>query len=109
MVDSRDLPDQVIYLVGHTDVDVIRAILRFLPDVDVLGLCQRIEVPTLILHPGQSLAVPEEDARTMHEAIKGSKLVEFPDARHHVFMTHGEECAREMLKFAQSHGGRARA
>jgi pimeloyl-ACP methyl ester carboxylesterase len=89
-------------LVGETGADVIRAILRFLPDVDVLGLCRRIQVPTLIIHPGQSLAVPEEDAQTMHQAIRGSKLVQFPDARHHVFMTHGEACAREMLRFTQS-------
>jgi len=96
-------------LVGETDADVIRAVLRFLPDVDVLGLCQRIQVPTLILHPGQSLAVPEEDAQTMHQAIRGSELVPFPDARHHVFMTHGEACAREMLRFTQSHGAGTRA
>jgi pimeloyl-ACP methyl ester carboxylesterase len=95
-------------LVGETDAGVIRSILRFLPDVDVLGLCQRIQVPTLILHPGQSLAVPEEDAQTMHQAIQGSELVQFPDARHHVFMTHGEACAKEMLRFTQSHGRGAR-
>jgi pimeloyl-ACP methyl ester carboxylesterase len=95
-------------LVGETDADVIRAILRFLPDVDVLGLCQRIQVPTLILHPGQSLAVPEADAQTMHQAIRDSELVQFPDARHHVFMTHGEACAKEMLRFTQAHSAGTR-
>jgi pimeloyl-ACP methyl ester carboxylesterase len=88
-------------LVGQTDANVIRAILRFLPDVDVSALCTRIRVPTLILHPGHSLAAPMADAHAMHQAIAGSQLIEFPEARHHVFMTHGEECAQAMLHFLQ--------
>lgn len=100
--DDPEMMQWFAALVGETDAEVIRAVLRFLPDVDVSALCQRIDVPTLILHPGQSLAVPEADAQVMHQAIRGSKLVPYPDARHHVFMTHGEACAQEMLRFIQS-------
>jgi pimeloyl-ACP methyl ester carboxylesterase len=89
-------------LVGQTDAGVVRAVLRFLPDVDVSALCTRITVPTLIIHPGQSLAVPLEDAQAMHQAIPGSRLVEYKSARHNVFITHGEECAQEMLRFLRS-------
>ncbi len=89
-------------LVGQTGADVVRGILRFLPDVDVSALCTRIAVPTLILHPGQSHVVPLEDAQAMHQAIPGSRLMEYEEARHHLFMTHGEECAQEMLHFLQS-------
>ena len=99
--DDRTMIQWFADLVGQTDADVVRAILRFLPDVDVSALCTRIRVPTLIIHPGRSLAVPKEDAEAMQQAIRGSKLVEYPEARHHVFMSHGEECAQEMLHFLQ--------
>ena len=89
-------------LVGQTQADVVRSILRFLPDVDVSTLCTRIKVPTLILHPGQSLAAPLEEAHAMQQAIPQARLVEYPDAKHHLFMTHGTECAHEMLNFVQS-------
>jgi pimeloyl-ACP methyl ester carboxylesterase len=59
-------------------------------------------VPTLIIHPGQSFTISLEDAQAMHQTIPGSHLVEYTDARHHVFMTHGEECAHDMLNFLQS-------
>jgi pimeloyl-ACP methyl ester carboxylesterase len=88
-------------LVGRTDVDVIRAVLRFLPDIDVSGLCKRITAPTLILHPGQSIITPPEDAEAMSQAIPNARLVVYDDARHHVFLTHAEACAYEMLHFLQ--------
>jgi pimeloyl-ACP methyl ester carboxylesterase len=88
-------------LVGRTDVDVIRAVLRFLPDIDVSGLCKRITAPTLILHPGQSIITPAEDAEAMRQAIPNARLVVYDDARHHVFLTHAEACAYEMLHFLQ--------
>jgi pimeloyl-ACP methyl ester carboxylesterase len=88
-------------LVGRTDVDVIRAVLRFLPDIDVSGLCKRITAPTLILHPGQSIITPSEDAEAMRQAIPKARLVVYDDARHHVFLTHAETCAYEMLHFLQ--------
>jgi pimeloyl-ACP methyl ester carboxylesterase len=91
-------------LVGGTDVDVIRAVLRFLPNVDMTSLCARLTVPTLILHPGQSLVAPVEDAQAMQRAIPNSRLVVYEEARHHVFLTHGEACAREMLQFLRDLG-----
>jgi len=91
-------------LVGGTDVDVIRAILRFLPDVDVRSLCARLTLPTLILHPGQSLVAPVEDAQAMQQAIPHSRLVVYEEARHHVFLTHGEACAQETLRFLRDIG-----
>ena len=89
-------------LVGGTDTDVIRAIARFLPDVDVSGLCPRVTVPTLILHPGQSSFAPVEEAQQMHQAIVRSRLVIYADASHHIFLTRSEECAHETLRFLQS-------
>ena len=86
-------------LVGRTDVDVIRAISRFLPSVDMSSTCPRVQVPALILHPGQSPIVPVEDARAMCEAIPNARLVMFYDSSHHVFLTRSEECAHETLRF----------
>jgi pimeloyl-ACP methyl ester carboxylesterase len=73
--------------------------LRFLPNVDVSALCTRIKAPTLILHPGHSLVAPVTDAQAMHQSIPNSHLVVYQDARHHVFLTHAEACAQEMLRF----------
>jgi pimeloyl-ACP methyl ester carboxylesterase len=89
-------------LVGGTAPDVLQAILRFLPDVDVSTLCPNIKVPTLILHPGQSPIAPVEEAQAMHQAIPNSRLVVYEDASHQIFLTRSEECAREMLRFLQS-------
>jgi pimeloyl-ACP methyl ester carboxylesterase len=86
-------------LVGGTDVDIIRAILRFLPDVDVSALCTRIKAPTLILHPSHSLIAPVADANTMQQAIPNAQLIVYEDTRHHVFLTHAEACAQAMLRF----------
>ncbi|MGQ4810008.1 hypothetical protein NKDENANG_03451 [Candidatus Entotheonellaceae bacterium PAL068K] len=99
--DDQEMIQWFADLVGHTDVEIIRAILRFLPDVDVSTLCTRIVVPTLILHPGHSLVAPREDAEAMHQAIPNSRLRIFDEARHHVFLTHGATCAQEMLRFLQ--------
>ena len=88
-------------LVGRTDVDVIRAISRFLPSVDMSATCPRVQAPALILHPGQSPIAPVEDARAMCEAIPNARLVMFYDSSHHVFLTRSEECARETLRFLQ--------
>jgi pimeloyl-ACP methyl ester carboxylesterase len=89
-------------LVGGTEVDIIRAILRFLPNVDVSTLCARIKAPTLILHPGQSMIAPVSDAQAMQRTIANARLVVYEDARHHVFLTHAETCAQEMLRFLHS-------
>ena len=102
--DNKPMIQWFADLVGQTGADVVQGILRFLPSLDVSALCTHINVPTLILHPGQSLAVSQHDAHEMQQAIKDSQLVEYPDARHHLFMTHGEECAQEMLKFLQKLG-----
>ena len=96
---DQDLIQWVADLVGQTDVNVVRAILRFLPDVDVSALCASVTDPALILHPGQSLIAPVEDAQAMQRAIPDSRLVVYEEARHHVFLTHGEACVQEMLRF----------
>ena len=100
--DDPRMIDWMVDLVGRTDAEVIRAILRFLPHVDVSALCARLTVPTLILHPGQSPFLPREDAQAMQQAMTNARLVLYEDARHYVFLTHSEVCAREMLCFLQS-------
>jgi pimeloyl-ACP methyl ester carboxylesterase len=40
-----------------------------------------------------------EHAQAMHSTIPSSRLVVYEDARHHVFLTHAEACAWEMLNF----------
>jgi pimeloyl-ACP methyl ester carboxylesterase len=97
--DNHEMIQWLADLVGCTDVDVIRAILRFLPDVDVSMLCPHITAPTLIMHPGHSLITPREDAQAMHQAIPNSRLVIYDEAYHHIFLTHSEACAQEMLSF----------
>jgi pimeloyl-ACP methyl ester carboxylesterase len=37
----------------------------------------------------------------MQQAIPRARLVVYDDARHHVFLTHAEACALEMLHFIQ--------
>lgn len=100
--DDKQMIQWFADLVGGTDPDVMQAIVRFLPDVDVSNLCPRIKVPTLILHPGQSPIAPVEEAQAMHQAIPNSHLVVYEDASHHIFLTRSEDCARAMLRFLQN-------
>ncbi|GIX48144.1 MAG: alpha/beta hydrolase [Candidatus Tectimicrobiota bacterium] len=88
-----------VELVGRTDAEVIQALLRSLLSVDIAALCPRLHVPTLILAPGRSPLVPVEDARAMQRAIPQAHLVIYEDARHHLFLTHSDACAQEMLRF----------
>jgi pimeloyl-ACP methyl ester carboxylesterase len=99
--DDKQMIQWFADLVGGTDPDVMQAIVRFLPDVDVSNLCPRIKVPTLILHPGQSPIAPVEEAQAMHQAIPNSRLVVYEDASHHIFLTRSEDCAHAMLRFLQ--------
>jgi pimeloyl-ACP methyl ester carboxylesterase len=100
--DDKQMIQWFADLVGGTDPDVMQAIVRFLPGVDVSNLCPRIKIPTLILHPGQSPIAPVEEAQAMYQAIPNSRLVVYEDASHHIFLTRSEDCAREMLRFLQN-------
>lgn len=99
--DDQQMIQWFVDLVGRTDSDVIRAISRFLPNVDVSAICPHVKVPTLILHPGQSPIAPVEEAQEMQRAIPDARLVVYEDASHHIFLTRSETCAQETLHFLQ--------
>lgn len=42
----------------------------------------RLSMPTLIIKPGQDLLVPPRQSDRLHSLIRGSELVEYPDAGH---------------------------
>lgn len=56
--------------------DAIRRFFDISARTDVRSVLPAIQVPTLILHRTQSLAVPVENARYLHDHITDSKLVE---------------------------------
>lgn len=59
-----------------------RKVTEALFKIDVRDLLPRIEVPTLILHRAEEIALPVQGARYMAEHIPGAKLVELPGRDH---------------------------
>jgi pimeloyl-ACP methyl ester carboxylesterase len=52
--------------------------------VDAWSLVERIQAPTLIARAALSPVLPPAQAERLHAAIRGSELVEIPNAYHHL-------------------------
>lgn len=58
-----------------------------------------MELPTLVLHGTQDLAVPYEAGKAMAEMIPGARFVTFQDIGHNYFIGAGERANAEMERF----------
>ena len=71
------------------------ALLRF----DSRSWIGKLDVPTMVIIPGQDLLVPSPWQRELAGLVPGSKVVEVPDARHEVVWTHPDLVHDEMRAF----------
>ena len=82
---------------GHKNTfDSIKAFSEtdFRPDL------KKFDVPTLILHGDDDQLVPvENNARSSHRLIKGSKLILYKGGPHGITDTHKDEVNRDLLAF----------
>lgn len=60
-----------------------------------------ITQPTLIVNGDKDMQVPTENSYDMHEKIKGSKLVIYPQAGHGSIFQYANEFAKELVAFLE--------
>ncbi|MEO7322134.1 MAG: alpha/beta hydrolase [Burkholderiales bacterium] len=71
---------------------------------DLTETLKKISVPSLLLAPDNSPYVTVDIANAMRKLIPGADLMVFPDARHGLPFSHGEECAVALLDFLDRKG-----
>jgi pimeloyl-ACP methyl ester carboxylesterase len=72
---------------------------------DAAGRLEDIAAPTLVVHGGEDVIVPVENARLMHERIPGARLRVWPAAGH-LYVTDEPRADREIARFLSRHGRR---
>jgi pimeloyl-ACP methyl ester carboxylesterase len=96
------LPDFVVSRCWETDQAVMAHRLRALETFDVSDRLGQIAVPTLVLAGTRDVVVPLARQRALAEGIDGSRLQMLEGAGHIGFLTHREEVARHVHRFARA-------
>ena len=60
-----------------------------------------INQPTLIVNGDKDMQVPTENSYDMHEKIKDSKLIIYPNAGHGSIFQYAEEFSKELIAFLE--------
>ena len=63
---------------------------------------QFITQPTLIVNGDKGMQVPTENSYHMHEKIKNSKLIIYPNAGHGSIFQYADEFSTELLAFLEN-------
>ena len=79
--------------------DAVRSFFDIAAETDVRSVLSAIQVPTLILHRTNNLAVPVENAHYLHEHITDSKLVELEGEDFMPFLGDSQALADEVEEF----------
>ena len=78
---------------------MVRAAVAATSKIDVRDLLSRIQVPTLLLHRTEEVAMPVQSARYMAEKIPDAKLVELPGQDHIPFVGDVDALLGEIEEF----------
>ena len=76
-----------------------RAVVEALNNIDVRNLLTQIQVPTLVLHRTEELAIPVHSARYMAKKIPDAKLIELPGQDHMPFVGDVDALLGEIEEF----------
>jgi pimeloyl-ACP methyl ester carboxylesterase len=87
-----------------TDAEALIAIGELLIRTDLTDALSRIQAPTLLLTPDSSPFVTVELSNQVRQAVPGSEMAVFANARHGLPFSHARECAQTVLAFLQRHG-----
>ena len=60
-----------------------------------------ITQPTLIVNGDKDMQVPTENSYIMHEKIKNSQLIIYPNAGHGSIFQYAEEFSKELVAFLE--------
>ncbi len=89
---------------GKSDEAALLGWGKCLLQVELTETLKKIGVPTLLLAPDNSPYVSVETASAMRKLIPNAELMVFPDARHGLPFSHGEQCAVALLDFLDRKG-----
>ena len=89
---------------GKSDAQTLLGWGGCLLQADLTETLRKITVPTLLLAPDNSPYVTVDIANAMRKLIPRADLMIFPDARHGLPFSHGEECAMALLDFLDRKG-----
>jgi 3-oxoadipate enol-lactonase len=89
---------------GKSDPATLLGWGECLLQADLTETLKSISVPTLLLTPDDSPYVSVEIASAMRKLIPTAELMVFPDARHGLPFSHGEQCAVALLDFLERKG-----
>lgn len=77
--------------------------LKKLDEHDARSVLAQVDVPTLIIAGNKDRMTPHTMARSMHRAIRGSRLLVVPRGTHYTPVEFPGEVARELASFLESH------
>lgn len=101
---NRRLFDFVTRHCWATDQSVMAHRFQLAESIDLGDRLQRVAVPVQLILGGRDLIVSRTGLNEMIAAIPESELIELPDAGHLAFVTHADEMAGTVAKFAQDLG-----
>ncbi len=88
-----------VFATGAKDLDDARP---YLESIDLDDVAAQIVCPLLIVHSGRDVITPTDNATLMHERVKGSELLFFPDSGHCVH-DRAHICRPAMADFMHRH------
>ena len=88
-----------MFVTGAKNLDGARP---YLESIDLDEVAGRIVCPLLIVHGGRDVITPTDNATLMHERVKGSELLFFPDSGHCVH-DRAHICRSAMADFMRTH------
>lgn len=87
--------------IAHTSVASYGQVLSYVLNYDLLEEVKNIAVPTLILSGNKDKIFPTKWSKTIHENIKDSKLIEYPEGDHLFLFSSVGYVAQDILDFLQ--------
>jgi pimeloyl-ACP methyl ester carboxylesterase len=85
------------------DFAVYLETLKQLNHHDAWPVLTQVDVPTLIIAGGKDLMTPARTAKSMHEAVAGSRLLVIQEGTHYTPVEFPERIEREMESFLGAH------
>jgi pimeloyl-ACP methyl ester carboxylesterase len=101
---DRQLFEFVTRTCWATDQSVMASRFQIAEELDLGDRLECIRTPTLLLHGGRDLLVSRKGLAEMVSAIPETELIELPQAGHLAFVTHPNELAESVERFAQDVG-----
>ena len=91
--------------VGKNDVEVMVAMTRLAPTIDVTPLLEKITVPALGLYPTDGTIARNGQEATLKAKLANIRIVHLPTAYHMVWVMAPATCAKHMLYFMSDSDG----